>query len=85
VPAIAAFTDAGSETIADAGIDLARHGCHRCRGCLVLLRVAAPDRDVASRGRQRLRDAEADAAIAAGDDGSAAAQVEDAHGTFPFV
>ena len=32
--------------------------------------------------RKRLRDAEADAAIAAGDDGDAAGQVEDAHGRF---
>ena len=50
---------------------------------LVLLGVAAPDRDVAAGRGQRLRDAEADAAIAAGDDGDAAGEVENAHEAFP--
>ena len=55
---------------------------HGCRGGLVLVGVAAPDRDVAALGAQRLRDAEPDTAIAAGDDGDAAGEVENAHGSF---
>src|SRR5437762_6382102 len=65
--------------VANAGIDLAGQGGHGCGRVSVLLGVAAPDRDVAATGRKCLRDAEPDAAIAAGDDGCAAGEVEDAH------
>jgi hypothetical protein len=70
--------------IADVRIDLAGTGRHGCGRALVLLGVAAPDRNVAALRVQRLRDAKADAAIAAGDDRRAAGEVKDAHGMFPF-
>jgi len=43
-----------------------------------------PDRDAAPGARERLRDAEPDTAIAAGDDGDAAGEIEDAHLGVPF-
>ena len=73
----------GIADVADAGIDLAGAAGHGRGGVFVLLGVAAPDRDVASGRRQRLRDAKTDAAIAAGDDGHAAGEVEDVHEAFP--
>src|SRR3954452_2308491 len=70
--------------VADAGIDLAGTGGHGRRGASVLLGVAAPDRDVAAGGVERLRDAKPDAAIAAGDNGDAAGKVEDVHCELPW-
>src|SRR5882672_5632749 len=69
--------------IADAGIDLARAGRHGRGGAFVFFRIAAPDRDVAATERKCLGDAEAYAAITAGDDGHAAGEVENTHGVFP--
>jgi hypothetical protein len=63
-------------------MNLAGAGRHGRGGRLVLLGVAAPDRDIAATGRKCLRDAEPDTAIAAGDDGCAAGEVEDAHARF---
>src|SRR5437773_2375377 len=71
--------------IADLGMHLAGPGRHGCRRTLVLLRVAAPDRDVTTLRVQRLRDAKADTAVAAGDDGGAAGEIKNAHGMFPFA
>jgi len=70
----------GIADVADFGIDLAGPLGHARGGACVLVGVAAPDRDVAAGGVERLRDAEADAAIAAGDHGGAAGEVENAHG-----
>ncbi len=75
----------GIADVADAGVDLAGTGGHGRRSALVFVGVAAPDRDVAAGGVECLRDAESDAAIAAGDDRCAACEVEDAHGCFHLV
>ncbi len=73
--------------VADAGIDLAGTTGHGRGGIFVLLGVTGPDRNIAAGGGERLRDAKADAAIAAGDDGHTARQVENTrkrfHGSFP--
>src|SRR5581483_5187783 len=66
--------------VANAGIHLARSGRHGRGRRLVLLRIAAPDRNVAARGRKRLRNAKAYAAIATGNDGDAAAEIAPVHG-----
>jgi hypothetical protein len=71
---------AGVGDIADAGHDLAGSLGHGCGGGLVLVRIAAPDRDVAATERKSLRDAKPDTAIAARDDGHAAGEVEHVHG-----
>src|SRR5262249_36642903 len=72
----------GIRDVADAGLNLAGAGLH-CRGSgRVLLGVAAPDRDAAATRHKCLRDAEPDTAIAAGDDGHAAGEVEDANKRF---
>ncbi len=63
----------------DQPADLAGSARHRRGRALVFVGVATPDRDVAAGSRQRLRDAKADAAIATGDDGHAAGEVENAH------
>ena len=73
------FHRGGIGDVANAGIDLAGAAGHGRGGILVLVGVAAPDRDVASGRGQRLCDAKTDAAIAAGDDGHAAGEVEDVH------
>ena len=74
--------------IANAGVNLAAAAGHRRGGVSVLVGIAAPDRNVAPGRRQRLRDAETDSAIAAGDDGHAAGEVEKSckrfHEAFPF-
>src|SRR5712664_47104 len=83
------FHRGGIGDVADASVGLAGAIGHGRGGVLVLLGIAAPDRDVASGSSQRLRDAKADAAIAAGDDGHAAGQIKDAvkclHWAFPLV
>src|SRR5438874_654527 len=75
----------GIGDVADPGIDFTGTGRHGCGGTLVLLAIAAPDRDVAALRVQRLRDAKADTAIAAGDDRRAAGEIKNAHGMFPFA
>src|SRR6185437_6192312 len=70
----------GIADVADPGVDLAAGAGHAGRGRVVLVAVAAPDRDAASRSGERLGDAEADAAIATSDDRDAAGQVENTHG-----
>jgi hypothetical protein len=47
------------------------------RGCLALIGIARPDRDVGARARQPARHPEADSLAAAGHDGNPSAQVED--------
>src|SRR5258707_8630220 len=82
------FDDAIGKPERIANAPQAGAGSHaRCRA-LVLVGVAAPDRNVATLGVQRLRDADADAAVTAGDNSGAASEVEDAHvailWVFPF-
>ena len=79
------FHRGGIGDVADAGIDLAAARGHGRRRARVLVGVAAPDRDVAARGGQRLCDAEANAAIATGDNGHAAGEVENTHERFQLV
>src|SRR6266852_490308 len=72
------FDRGGIADIADPGIDLAGAASHGRGGAFVLVGVAAPDRDVAPGCGECLRDAKTDAAIAPGDDGHAAGEVEGA-------
>ncbi len=78
----------GVTNIADSCVGLALGTRHGRRRGLVLVGVAAPDRDVAAGHGERLRDAEPDTAIAPGNDSDAAGEVEYAHGgileVFPF-
>ncbi len=73
------FHRGGQADIADASIDLAGRAGHGRGGAFVLLGVAAPDRDIAAGRGQGLRDAEPDAAVAAGDDRDATGEVKYAH------
>src|SRR6516164_999954 len=75
----------GIGDVADACIDLAGALCHRRRCGLVLLRITAPDRDVAATRRKGLRHTEPDTAITAGDDRDAARKVEHAHWCLPLA
>ncbi len=79
------FDRGGIADVANPGVDLAGAAGHGGGGVLVFLGVAAPDRDVTPLGRERLRDAESDAAIASGDDGRAAGEIEDAHERFRLL
>jgi hypothetical protein len=78
----------GIGDIANASVNLAGAARHGRGGVSVLLGIAAPDRNVAPGRSQRLRDAETDSAIATGDDGDAAGEVENTckrfHEAFPF-
>src|SRR5437764_692040 len=79
------FDRDGIADVAEAGIDLAGTIGHGRRRVSVLLGVAAPDRDVAAGSGECLLDAETDPAIAAGDDGHPAGQVENAHERFHLL
>src|SRR6202022_1606127 len=79
------FDRGGIADVANAGIALAGAAGHGRGGAFVLVGVAAPDRDIAASRGERLRDAETDAAIAAGDDGDAAGEIKNAHERFRLV
>src|SRR5690606_5284865 len=74
--------------IGDVADDAGRLDAERLDACGrhgIAIGRPAPDADFGTRGRQRLCHAEADAAVAAGDDGDLAGQVEGAigHGWLP--
>src|SRR6185437_2707362 len=69
--------------VANPAVDLAGTLRHGGRRRLVLVGIAAPDRDVAATQRKRLGNAKPDTAVTAGNHGHAAGEVEQVHGTFP--